>query len=312
LVVLALALVEVVGHFVIRARVPEPSDWSSAADFVRKRVRETDALGVTPEWASPLLRHHLGDRISLAEAGRSDLARYERLWALSLRGHLPDEAPSTEPTLERRFGRITVYRWPLGPSPVVYDLTGNIRDAKVSYVDGGKERPCPWKRGGRRGRFGLGQGPVWPPQRFQCDPRRRFLFVAPTVTEDLHLEPRYCIWQHPKGREPVRVSFEDVPLGERLVLYGGLYYEHERKREGAPVHVAVKVNGSVVGRMVHRDGDGWKRMEARTAPEGPGEPKGGAERGRITIEVTSPEPEYRSFCWNATVRSGSRRGGPER
>jgi hypothetical protein len=110
--------------------------------------------------------------------------------------------------------------------------------------------------------------------------------------------PRYCVWQHPAGTEPIRASFADVPLGERLVLYGGLYYEHKRNLEHGPVSVAVRVDGEEIGRMTHADGDGWKRMEAST--QRAGRPR--RERGTVTIEVTAPNPHLRSLCWAATTR----------
>ena len=43
-----------------------------------------------------------------------------------------------------------------------------------------------------------------------------WLFVAPVVMEDLSLAPRYCLWQHAQGDEPVTLTFDDVPLGDEL------------------------------------------------------------------------------------------------
>jgi hypothetical protein len=122
------------------------------------------------------------------------------------------------------------------------------------------------------------------------------------MLEDLELRPRHCIWQHPSGNEPIRATFPSVPLGERLVLYGDLYYEHERTLEHGPIHVAVFVDGEEIGRMVHRDGDGWKRMIASTRFDR----RGNRERGDVTIEVTAPDPNLRTFCWAATTRGAER------
>lgn len=301
LIFLALAVVEVVGHVVVRSRVVTEDDWARAAARVREEHRPGDLIVVAPMWADPLLRQHLGDRLAMKDVGRSDLAGYQRLWALSIRGHRPAEAPAEAPSFDEQHGRVRVLRWDLTPEAVLYDFTDHVREARVSLVDGERESVCPFRDEGRPRGGGLGAGPMTPAARHSCDPRRPWLWVGTTVQDDLELTPRYCIWQHPAGPEPIRATFPGVPLGERLVLYGDIYYEHERHREHGPLSVAVLVDGEEIGRMVHADGDGWKRMEAST--QRPGRPR--RERGDVTIEVTAPNPHLRSFCWSATTR------GPE-
>ncbi len=298
LLFLAIAVVEVVGHVVVRARVVDEQDWVAAAERVRREHRDGDLVVVAPEWADPILREHLGDVISLEDAGHSDLAQYERLWVLGIRGHLPAERPEGAPELDEQFGRVRVLRWRLPPSEVLYDFVENVADARVTMVENGAERPCPWREEGRARGGGLGAGPITPAARHACDPRRPWLWVGATMQDDLDLRPRWCVWQHPSGPEPIRATFDDVPLGERLVLYGDLYYEHERDRAHGPVSVAVRVDDEEIARMTHVDGDGWKRLVAST--QRPGQHR---ERGRVTIEVTAPDPNLRSICWAATTRA---------
>ena len=299
---LALAIVEVVAHVVVRARVVDDEDWAEAAAHVREGWQEGDLVVVAPEWAGPLLRQHLGDLIRLQDAGRSDLAPYRRLWALSIRGHRPAEAPEGAPEHDEQVGRVRVLRWALPQDELVlYNFAEHVREAQVSIVSDGRETACTWRQDPRPRGGGLGAGSVMPAARHVCDPRRPWLWVGTTVLDDLDLFPRYCIWQHPSGEEPIRATFRDVPLGERLVLYAGLYYEHERDRERGPVRVVAHVDGEEIGRMIHVDGDGWKRMEARTQPtSGPRR-----ERGDVTIEVTAPDPHLRSLCWAATTRGAA-------
>ncbi|MGD8859721.1 MAG: hypothetical protein PVI30_06905 [Myxococcales bacterium] len=290
------ALVEVAAHAATLAAVAPVSDWRAAADFVRGRLGPADAIVAAPGWADPVLRQVLGDRIDAAMAGRSDLAAYERLWVLSIRGAAAPEAPDGAPELVRNFGGVRVQRWALGPSPVVVDLTEHVFEAEVELERGGTTRPCDLseRRPGRRG--GLGFGVVPPARRFQCPDRRGNVWVAPVVMEDLSLKPRRCVYQHPARRGPVRVRFPELPLGDRIVVYAGIYYEHERMRQGAPVTLDVAIDGAPAGRMVHVDGDGWKRMTVDTGAFG--------ERGEIAFEVTSPDPDKRIFCWHASVRRG--------
>lgn len=292
---LAFALLEVSAHAYTRARVPAPSDFENAARFVRGQLQPRDLIAAAPGWTDPIVRQVLGDRIDLAMAGRSDTARYERLWALSIRGARPPEAPAGAAELTREFGRVRVLRWQLGPSPVLYDFVEHVRDAQVSVVDRGQPRPCAWReypapRGG-----GLGFGVLPPVERFGCEPSRRGTYVAPVVMEDLSITPRRCVVAPPYGLQPLRVAFSDVPLGRRIVVYGGIYYEHERMREGAEVLLRVTVDGREAGSLRHADGDGWKRVEIATAPG----------RGEVAFEVTSRNPFKRTFCWAATTRSSA-------
>lgn len=292
LVLLAIPIVEVVGHYVVQARVVEDDDWRRASAVIRAAWEPGDLVVPAPEWTDPLMRRELGDLLTLSDAGRADLARHRRLWTMSVRGHRPREAPEGAPSFRRQLGRVLVMRWDLAPARVLYDFLEHVPEARVTIGD----RPCRWQLGRPRG-GGLGAGPIEAGARHVCDPGRSWLWVGTTVEEDLELRPRHCIWQHPARPEVIAATFEDVPLGDRVVLAGGLYYEHERMREHGPVEVRVLVDGAPIGRMVHRDGDGWKELVAPT-------PRGRA-RGDVRVEVTAPDPHLRSFCWAATTRAGA-------
>ncbi|MEO0322157.1 MAG: hypothetical protein AAF447_04325 [Myxococcota bacterium] len=288
--VLALALAEVLGHFVVRARSPARSDWARAAARVRADFKPGDGVVVAPAWADPLLREAAGDLLPVADAGRSDLAAHERVWEIAARGQRGFFTPPGDPAFEEPVGALMLRRWDLGPSPVLLDLVGALPEAEVSLG----ERSCRWRRQGRPG-GGLGAGPLAPREAFFCGPSP-WLFVGETVTEDLDLRPRRCVWQHPAGVEPVTTAYADVPFGERVVVYAGLYYEHERAKLGLPVDLEVRADGQALGRLRHQDGDGWKRAEM-AMPEAL---RGG--RGRLEVRVTAPNPHLRTLCWAATVR----------
>lgn len=308
-----LALAELTVHSWIRHRVPSSSDWREAADFVGYRYRKDDLVVSAPGWSDPLLRWYLGDRLSLAAAGRSDLSAFERLWSISIGNANASEAPDSAPEVDQRFGRLRVRRWALPvkrDEEVYFDFVDNVREATVTL----HHRPCMWQRS-RAGRWGgLGDGPTVPDERFACDVTRPWLWVAPTVISDLELKPRYCLWTHPAGAEPIRIRYDDVPLGSQLVFYGGIEYVHERERHGGVVQVRVLVDEVERGGMVHRDGDGWKRLVVgtsrasvtRAAVTRAVAAKQGelpfARRGSVTIEVSAVNPDYRVFCWAATTR----------
>jgi hypothetical protein len=299
------AAAEISVHAVISANVPELRDWKAASVFVRAQFEPHDAVTVAPGWADPILRWFLGDRISLAMAGRNDLAAYDRLWALSIRDHQPEEAPFHKPDLVRQFGRVKVFRWKLPPRSLLYDLVEHVAGAEVAMVQRGEERACFFGRWVPGGGGGLGKGVIAPTYRAICDRARPWLWVAPVVMEDLDLKPRRCVWQHPAGQEPIRVTFRAVPLGRQMVFYGGLYYEHERMREGGPVEVSILINGKRVAQMSHRDGDGWAKLSIAT-----GHADGATPTGDVTIEVSAIDPNRRGFCWAATTRGDALKEAP--
>ena len=294
-----LALAELTSLAVTTSRVAPNGDWRAAAQFVRAAQLPGDLITSAPAWTDPTLRLVLGDRLPFAQVGRSDTDAFTRMWALTIRGERPHDAPPRSPDFERAFGRVRVLRWDLGSSPVRFDLVAHVREAEVVRVEGTAARACVWRVGSASG-GGVGAGTEIPAERFVCDPARPWLWVAPVVNEDLALEPRHCVYQHPQGAEPIRVTYRDVPLGTRLVLYGGMYATHERMGENGPVDVVVKVDGRAVGHMTHRDLDGWKRIEATTAAR-PG------LRGDLSIEVSAANPNLRTFCWAARTEEGARR-----
>jgi hypothetical protein len=305
LIFLGLAVAEVVALAVRQQRVPPESDWLAAAQLVRAHLESTDAITVAPAWADPLLRLYLGDRITPKVAGRSDLASFERLWVLSIRGQRTAEAPLRAPDFSEDVGRVHVERYDFGPTPVVLDLVDALPSAHVEVATGSGTLECPWKeRVGGAYRGGLGFGPLPPRQRFVCDAGRPSGWVGVTLLEDLSLAPRRCVYQHPQGRAPVSVTYADVHLGSRLVLYAGLDYHQERDEKGAPVTLRVLVDDREIGRVVHKDGEGWKRVELATRSDAD------PVRGNLRLEVSAPNAQRRAFCWAATVQDTTRREAP--
>jgi hypothetical protein len=294
--VLAVSALELIAHALIVSRVPADADYEAAAEFVRSQLAPRDLITSAPAYIDPLVRLHLGDRISLGMAGRSDDAGFERMWVVSARGAIPPDAPRGKPELERAFGRVRVLRYKLGKSSVLMDFVQTLPSAEVNIARNGGVQRCPRRTGGVPRGGGLGRPVLMPiAERFECDAGRPWLFVGSIVMEDLSNTPRYCVWQHPQGDEPISVRFEDVPLGDELVFYGGVYYEHERMREGGPIQVDISIDGRRRGGMTHRDGDGWQRIAMPS-----GTPT--AQRGEVRIDVRAKAPDKRSFCWSASTR----------
>jgi hypothetical protein len=306
LMLLGLAVAEVLALWGRQSRVPDAAAFRAASELVRQHHETDDAVAIAPDWADPLLRLYLGDKISLKVAGRSDLAAFERLWVLSIRGARAAEAPPREPDFRKVVQGISVERYDFAPSPVVLDLVDALPGAAVDVMVDGSSVPCTFRErvaGVQRG--GLGFGPAAPRQRFACDTPRESSWVGVTMLEDMALSPRRCILQRPRPNEPVAVTYRDVHLGSELVLYAGLYYEDERHEQGAPVTMRVSINGRERARFVHRDGEGMKRYQLDTRDQG-----AGAARGDLRIEVEAPDAIKRSFCWSGSLRDARRREAP--
>jgi hypothetical protein len=292
LAVVAVAAFELAADLWIRANVPTDASWHAASEFVRSRFRPGDRIVAAPSWTDPLIRSHVGDLLTLQSAAPSDLAGFDRVWELSIRGASTHDGPVD---LEAHFGRVRARMWSISSEEVAYDFVERVGQARVELANEGASEPCPWVEA-PGGTGGLGRGPMAPERRFVCDPGRPWLWVGSTVLADLTLEPRRCIWQHPAGTDPVRVTFFDVPLSDRLVVHAGIDYENERWRKGAPVTLRIWVDDRLAGELVHRDGDGWSALEIDTA-------KLVSDRATVRFETTSEDPKARVFCWAASTRT---------
>ncbi len=294
MLVAGLALFEVAAQPLIVATVPSEDDWEAASAFVRTRYRPTDRIVAAPRWIDPIVRHHLGDLLSLRMAAPVDAAGIERVWELSIRGAVSRAEP---PDINAIFDGVRVRMWRLSPPAVVYDFVENVAKAEVELLRAEGFGRCPFRKVAPH-RGGLGRGPMPPDARFVCDGKRPWLWVGPTVLADLDLEPRRCVWQHPAGPEPFLVTFADVPLGDRLVVHGGIDYTAERQRRYSPVTVRVFIDDELAGELVHHDGDGWKSTAIDTSTLGGGP-------AVVRFETTTDDPKARLFCWAASTQSGS-------
>lgn len=294
--VAGLALFELVAHPAIRARVPDDDAWREAAAFVRRKAGPSDRVVAAPAWADPLIRRELGDLMTLRAAAPPDDAGVERVWELGIRGATTRTDP---PALEERLGPIHVRMWPIAAPTLVYDFVEHVPSAEVTFDAPEGERPCPWTRG-PPDPGGLERGPMRPADRFQCDPKRPWAWVGPTVLADLDLAPRRCIWQHPIGERPIRTRFSDVPLGDEIVVSAGVDYQVARQRTHAPVTLRVFIDDRLAGELVHRDGDGWTSLAIDTADAV-------GRHANVRFETTTSNPSARLFCYAASTQSGGAR-----
>jgi hypothetical protein len=142
---------------------------------------------------------------------------------------------------------------------------------------------------------GLGGHPTFPPQRFQC-PTGSAFNASVTIIADQDFLPRRCIWAHPPARGELAIRYHHVDLGEVIAGHSGMYWIIERELAGAPVHLAVRVDGEQVGEVVHVDGQGWAGFELGLGSHAR------ARDAEVEFAVSSPNFRHRHFCFEATTR----------
>ncbi len=124
----AVALWEVLATRCDATSVPDDDAWERAAQLVRAQHRPGDLVVFAPRWVDPVGRLHLGDLISLDDAGRMDADKYARIWELSIRGAHAAEVAQLAPAFEQT-GDVTVRRYDQTPVHVVADVRAHVAEA---------------------------------------------------------------------------------------------------------------------------------------------------------------------------------------
>jgi hypothetical protein len=296
LVVPAVALVELALHVKQVDSVAPASDWKAAKAEVEKRAKPEDLVAFAPQWVDPIGREYFGNQIATMEReAYPDVSRFPRAIEVSIRGeHLADLAGWRETDHTSIGGlRITTFE---NPSPVVLkdDLLRHLGkpDMHVSLVDQNGEHECGF------GRFGvqtgnLGFGPAVPSLRYQCGGGA---FVGISIMADLDYRPRRCFYAPAQGpNATVKLRFDSIAFGKVLHGHHGIYVEAERDGKGAPVAIAFRSGDKTLGKLVHRDGEGWKSFELDTS-----ELTG--KTAELVAEITSSSRDRRMYCFEADTR----------
>ncbi|MBL9026634.1 MAG: hypothetical protein JNL21_30830 [Myxococcales bacterium] len=292
----ALGLLELCGAVAFANRAPREEEWSKLAPLVESVHRPGDLVVVSPRWAEPHARRALGDdAFPLDVVARSGPETFDRAIEVSILGSHAAELDGFREVKSSRLGPFTV-RELENPRPehVVFDFVRELGPGRVVVpTDDGE--PCAWTTRAKLRSGGLGGHPTFPRARFEC-PEGLFFQVSATVIADEDFLPRRCIWAHPPESGKRVIRYARVPLGDRIVGHLGMYWMIERERAGAPVALAVRVDGEEVGRVLHEDGEGWKRFEMPLGAR--------AHRPEATVEfeVATSDFLHRHLCFQADSR----------
>jgi len=296
LAVPAVALVELALHVKQVNSVVPASDWKAAKAEVEKRAKPEDLVAFAPQWVDPIGREYFGSQIATLEReGYPDVTGFPRAIEVSIRGeHLADLVGWREADHVNVGGiRITTLE---NPSPVAIkdDLLRHSgkQDMRVSLVDPNGEHECSYGRFGVQ-TGGLGFGPAVPSLRYQCGGGA---FVGISVLPDLEYRPRRCFYAPAQGQNTtVKLRFDAIAFGKVIHGHHGLYAEAERDQKGAPVAIAFRSGEKTFGKLVHRDGEGWKSFELDTSELN-------GTTGELVAEITSTSRDRRMYCFTADTR----------
>lgn len=288
---------ELIGSLLAHRSAPAPDRYEELGAAMESLHHRGDLVVVAPRWAEPHARHALGDAFFPLEAvARSDADRFARAIEISIRGqHAPELSRFTE--VERREVGPFSLRVLENPKPerVVFDFVDGLVPTWASAASTDPPASCTWSKRSRVMTGGLGGHPAFPAQRFEC-PEGVYLNVSATVIADEQFLPRRCIWAHPPARGARIVRFSGVPLGERIVGHMGMYWIIERTKKGAPIDLAVVVDGDRLASFRHVDGEGWKGFEVPLGSHA------GAERATVEFEISTSDNTDRHLCFQADSR----------
>jgi hypothetical protein len=298
----AAGLLELGAHVVQTHSVVAGADWQSARAYVASHVAPEDLVAFAPGWVDPIGRQEFGPGLAtLQREARPDETRFPRAFEVSIRGGSDAALAAWHKTDEQRFGAVTVTTLE-NPAPVhvLDDLVSFVgpQRMQVSRVEGDRTAECTFTHAATQS-GGLGSGPAIPADRFVCPGGG---FVGASVAANLDYRPHRCIYAPPGPRGIVRVRFLGVTLGQAIHGHHGLYVEAERGRAGAPVTLTFRVGDTVVGSVVHNDGDGWKPFEFDTSELAGEAARTNGGRADIVADIASPGGERRMYCFEADTR----------
>lgn len=295
-IVPAIAVCELLLHFHQVTSIVSDNDWNTAKVEVQKRAKPEDLVVFAPQWVDPIGREHFGDAITTLEReAYPDVTRFPRAIEVSIRGEHTKDLEGWHEVERTKAGAITITTLS-NPSPVTIhdDLLRHMGkpDLRVTFLDNGGEHDCNWGRNGVQS-GNLGFGPAVPAMRYQC-PQNAFAGI--TIMADLDYRPRRCIYAPAQGAgTTLRLHFAALAFGRVLHGHHGIYVEAERDQKGAPVAITFRSGDTTIGKLVHRDGEGWKGFDLDTSDLD-------GKTADLVAEITSSSRDRRMYCFEADTR----------
>ena len=291
----ALALVELGLHVWQTHSVATRDDWAAAKAEVERRAKPEDLVAFAPRWVDPIGREQLGKEIATVDReAYADVSRFPRAIEVSIRGKHLEDLEGWVASDTTRFGEVTVTTYQ-NPKPIklLDDLVGHVGrpDMHVYDFDGAAEHACAFAETAPQ-TGSLGFGPAVPGARYSCPSGS---FVGASVLPDLDYRARRCLYAPPSAHGTLRIRFDAVSFGRALHGHHAISVEAERNGTGVPVSLAFRSGATNFGRVVHRDGEGWKPFELDTSELA-------GTTAELVVDISAPNGDRRQYCFEADTR----------
>jgi hypothetical protein len=267
-------------------RLPTDEDYRRANALIAGQLQPGDIIVLAPAWADrgrPFLTAapvysgydlntdtYRGTKrqwlVALADAPRVSLSQIRE----TLRSRGDSAAPG------ERIGGLWVEPFAIAGPEVAFSFTDQVAKATVSVNAG-------------PGRFDTCQ---FNPAGFHQCARGDWNRVNAGWFE-VEERPVHCLWAHPVDRAELRIHYDHVPLKGRIAGWGALV-GRAAEGAGAPVEVALEVNGKRQGTAVFKNAFGKQELQF----ELPNDP---SAAGAVDFIVTASNAGRRHFCFDAWV-----------
>lgn len=301
-----------------RGRVPARADWQAAVARVRAGWSPGDGATWAP-YTQGEGRTAFGDlkMLHVRDLGTADLARFDRVWLLGALGYDADDLAPEHTLVERhREGGVTVDLVRVGGPKVVGDLYAQLEQAIHTRHDarGGVQTCDFWSGRGwhctlrdppEKTRACLGQSVARRLEQRAKDPE---CGLDPWLhaSRDVRLigdTPRHCVWLHPMADAAVRLTWNEAPGGDALVVDFGfsdpmVADNYAKQLRVKPAKLRVLRAGAELAVVDVPATKGWHRQSIDL-------PAGAAP---LAFELTTTATADAHFCFDPTVRVKTRPG----
>jgi len=251
---------------------PSPQTWDSVRDYLSGSGQYyMEPIIFSPDW----LGNYATDLSRFQGFNLSSCSGCESYWLIQTRE--PEPPKGYHATLSEDVGGVRIMKllsdnavgWESAKSIILSDPTITIRS------DGGVV-PCVFEHGQL--------GP-------NCYDSENDWQIIRRTTISSGGARMPCIFVHPRNGKTISLLFHGVSLGESLRFQTGIS-DGMVGGDLSPVYMDVYVNGSLAGKIIHPDRDGWDTAIIDTG----GYAGGTAD---VKLQVYADDDKRRHFCFNA-------------
>ena len=168
---------------------------------------------------------------------------------------------------------------PIAIERVRYDFLESLDAAEVDVLTREGPEPCPWRL-----------------DRFVCEPRDWFHVTSrPERIEGY--STRRCISAHALDEGPLRIAFDDVPVGDAIIGFYGVA-ESGKKGGNKPVDFRIEVDGEALLERTSRQDAHTHWFSSPVAADADPDGDGSV---RVTFTVEAKRTAFRQLCFYAQM-----------